>query len=90
MRITFELNGQRKTVEADPETPLLWVLREDLEQPGTKFGCGRALCGACTIHVDGEAVRSCSFPVRYAEGKKVGWRDGVHAVWCILKYNLLR
>ena len=77
MQITFELNGRRKTVEADPETPLLWVLREDLEQPGTKFGCGRALCGACTIHVDGEAVRSCSFPVRYAEGKKVRTIEGL-------------
>lgn len=77
MRITFELNGQRKTVDMDPETPLLWVLREDLEQPGTKFGCGRALCGACTIHVDGEAVRSCSFPVRYAEGKRIRTIEGL-------------
>jgi len=79
MKVSFQLNGTARTVDADPDTPLLWVLREDLELPGTKFGCGRALCGACTVHVDGRAVRSCSFPVRYAEGKAVRTIEGLEA-----------
>ena len=58
-------------MEAEPDKPLLWVLREDLGLTGTKFGCGQALCGACTLHVDGEAVRACAFPIRFAEGKSI-------------------
>ena len=54
---TLNVNGQTKNVDADPDTPLLWVLRENLQLTGTKFGCGMALCGACTVHLDGEAVR---------------------------------
>lgn len=71
MNITFQLNGERKSVEAEPDKPLLWVLREDLGLTGTKFGCGRALCGACTLHVDGEATRACAFPIEFADGKSI-------------------
>lgn len=61
--ITLNVNGQERRVDVDPETPLLWVLRDNLELTGTKFGCGMALCGACTVHVDGVPTRSCSTPV---------------------------
>ncbi len=71
MSIETTINGRVRRVEATPDTPLLWVLRDELGLVGTKFGCGRALCGACTVHVDGQAVRACSFPIRYAEGKDV-------------------
>lgn len=62
---TFQMtvNGQRKEVQADPSTPLLWVLREDLKMTGTKYGCGVSACGACTVHVDGVATRSCILPI---------------------------
>ncbi|MEE4454915.1 (2Fe-2S)-binding protein [Novosphingobium resinovorum] len=63
MAIRFTLNGRPRTVNADPEKPLLWVLREDCRLPGTKFGCGAGLCGACTVHLDGEAIRSCITPI---------------------------
>lgn len=63
MAYTLTVNGQSHQVEADPGTPLLWVLREKLELTGTKFGCGVAACGACTVHVDGVATRSCSLPI---------------------------
>lgn len=63
MNYRIQVNGEARTVEAEPDTPLLWVLRDDLELTGTKFGCGRALCGACTVHLDGQAVRSCSYPI---------------------------
>ena len=63
MAITLTVNGASHTVDVDPDTPLLWVLRDQLGLTGTKFGCGAALCGACTVHVDGEAVRSCVMPV---------------------------
>lgn len=69
MQITFSLNGESKTIEDDGQTPMLWILRDELGMTGTKFGCGRAFCGACTIHVDGEAVRACAFPAKYANGK---------------------
>jgi isoquinoline 1-oxidoreductase alpha subunit len=59
MQYTLKVNGQAKTVDVDPETPLLWVLRDGLDLKGTKFGCGMALCGACTVHIDGVATRSC-------------------------------
>ncbi len=69
--IKISVNGKPVTVDADPEMPLLWALREDLQLTGTKFGCGMALCGACTVHVDGKPVRSCSTPLSAVAGKKV-------------------
>ena len=69
--IKLSVNGKAVTVDADPEMPLLWALREDLQLTGTKFGCGMALCGACTVHVDGKPVRSCSTPLSAVAGKKV-------------------
>jgi isoquinoline 1-oxidoreductase alpha subunit len=63
MAPTLKINGTRHDVDVDGDTPLLWVLRDVLGMPGTKFGCGQALCGACTVHVDGQAVRSCQTPV---------------------------
>lgn len=77
MRIELTVNGKSSTIEAESDTPLLWVLRERLGLPGTKFGCGRALCGACTVHLDGMAVRSCSLPVRFADGKQVRTIEGL-------------
>lgn len=71
------VNGERRVVDADPSTPLLWVLREGLSLTGTKFGCGAAQCGACTIHVDGHAVRSCVFPVGALEGREVTTIEGL-------------
>lgn len=61
--ITLSVNGQPRRLDVDPDTPLLWILRDDLKLTGTKFGCGVAQCGACTVHVDGQPVRSCQFPV---------------------------
>ncbi len=69
--IALSINGKRREVDAAPETPLLWVLRDSLRLTGTKFGCGIAQCGACTVHLDGQAVRSCATPVSAAVGKKV-------------------
>jgi len=77
MRIELTVNGKSSTIEAEPDTPLLWVLREQLGLPGTKFGCGRALCGACTVHLDGMAVRSCSLPIEFANGKQVRTIEGL-------------
>ena len=77
MQISFTINGTPKQVDVDGDTPLLWVIRDLLELKGTKFGCGKAACGACTIHVDGHAVRSCSFAVKYAEGKVVTTIEGL-------------
>ena len=76
---TYELNvnGQRKQVNVDPSTPLLWVLREELKLTGTKYGCGIAQCGACTVHLDGAPVRSCSLPVSAAEGKQITTIEGL-------------
>jgi isoquinoline 1-oxidoreductase alpha subunit len=68
---TLTLNGQRVTLDVDPTMPLLWAVREERGLTGTKFGCGAALCGACTMHVDGQPVRSCSLPVSAAAGKRV-------------------
>ena len=77
MKVTFNINGNSQTVEVEESTPLLWVVRDTLDLKGTKFGCGKAACGACTLHVNGEAVRSCSFPVKYAEGKQVTTIEGL-------------
>ncbi|MFT5355524.1 MAG: isoquinoline 1-oxidoreductase alpha subunit [Polyangiales bacterium] len=77
MRISLTLNGQARSIETDGEQPLLWVLRDELELKGTKFGCGKAACGACTIHVDGDAVRSCSFAAKHADGKAVVTIEGL-------------
>ena len=87
MKVTFTINGQEEAIEIeDGNTPLLWVIRDLLNLKGTKFGCGKAACGACTLQVNGEAVRSCSYAVKYAEGKKVrtieglGTRENPHPV----------
>jgi isoquinoline 1-oxidoreductase alpha subunit len=77
MPTTFQLNGQSVTVTANPETPLLWAIRDELGLKGTKFGCGKAACGACTLHVDGNAVRSCSFAIKYAAGKAITTIEGL-------------
>ena len=77
--IIFTVNGKRTQVDVDENTPLLWVLRENLHLTGTKFGCGMALCGACTVHLDGEAVRSCMTPVSRAAGKQVTTIEGLSA-----------
>jgi isoquinoline 1-oxidoreductase subunit alpha len=71
------INGQTRTVDAAPDTPLLWVLRENLGLTGTKYGCGVAACGACTVHVDGVAMRSCSLPISSLVGKKVTTIEGL-------------
>ena len=75
--ITLRLNGAERELDVAPDTPLLWVLREQAELTGTKFGCGAALCGACTVHVDGEATRSCVTPVSSVAGRAVTTIEGV-------------
>ena len=75
--INLEINGKKRGVEVDPGTPLLWVLRDNLGMTGTKFGCGMALCGACTVHLDGKPTRSCITPVSAAAGKKVATIESV-------------
>jgi aerobic-type carbon monoxide dehydrogenase small subunit (CoxS/CutS family) len=75
--ISLEVNGKKYDFDADPDTPLLWVLRETLGLTGTKYGCGMALCGACTVHVEGEAVRSCVTPVSSVNGKKITTIEGI-------------
>lgn len=75
--ITFTVNGQARSVDVEPETPLLWVLRDTLGLTGTKFGCGIALCGACTVHVDGQAMRSCVVPVSSIQGKQITTIEGL-------------
>ena len=77
MAIGFTVNGKDVSVSAEPDTPLLWVLREDLALTGTKFGCGIAACGACSVHVDGELTRSCSVPVSEIVGKAVTTIEGL-------------
>ncbi len=74
---TFTLNGRTVTVQAEPDTPLLWVLRGELQLTGTKFGCGMSLCGACTVHLDGEPARSCSTLLSQAAGKAVTTIEGL-------------
>ncbi|MBV9530718.1 MAG: (2Fe-2S)-binding protein [Bradyrhizobium sp.] len=79
MAISFEVNGQQKSVDVDPQTPLLWVLRDALNMTGTKYGCGIAACGACTVHIDGQPARSCSYPVSGVAGKKITTIEGLSA-----------
>ena len=75
--VTLNINGKDTSVDAEPDTPLLWILRDTLQLAGTKFGCGMALCGACTVHMDGQPVRSCSTPLSAAAGKKIVTIEGV-------------
>ena len=75
--INLNLNGKKQVVNVDPKTPVLWVLRDHLDLVGTKFGCGMAQCGACTIHVDGKAVRSCILPVSQVENKEIITIEGL-------------
>jgi aerobic-type carbon monoxide dehydrogenase small subunit (CoxS/CutS family) len=77
---SLTVNGTAHQLDVAPDTPLLWVLREHLGLTGTKFGCGMALCGACTVHVDGEAVRSCSAPLSSVAGRKVVTIEGLAAL----------
>jgi len=77
MPVSLTVNSQRRDADVDPNTPLLWVLREDLGLTGTKYGCGIAQCGACTVHVDGEPLRSCSAPVSAVAGKRVTTIEGL-------------
>jgi isoquinoline 1-oxidoreductase alpha subunit len=77
--ITLDINGKQLTTDAPGDTPLLWVLRDSLNLTGTKFGCGMALCGACTVHIDGQATRSCTLPVSSAAGKKITTIENVAA-----------
>ena len=79
MAISLTVNGRPATLDVDPEMPLLWVLRENLGLTGSKFGCGIGACGACTVHMDGQPVRSCSIPVRIANGTKVTTIEGIAA-----------
>ncbi len=74
---SFTLNGQETTAEVDPAMPILWVVREKLGLNGTKFGCGIAQCGACTVHLDGQPVRSCSTPISEAEGRAITTIEGI-------------
>ena len=79
MAITFTVNNKPASVDAGPETPLLWVVREHLKLTGTKYGCGAGMCGACTVHLDGKAVRSCQTPVAMVVGKNVTTIEGLSA-----------
>jgi isoquinoline 1-oxidoreductase subunit alpha len=71
MSVNFNLNGKTVSSKVEPDTPLLWVIRDELGYTGTKFGCGAGLCGACTVHLDGQAIRSCQTPVSAVSGRKV-------------------
>jgi isoquinoline 1-oxidoreductase alpha subunit len=79
MTIALTVNGKAASVTAEPDTPLLWVLREHLKLTGTKYGCGSGLCGACTVHIDGKAVRSCQTTAAQAQGKKITTIEGLSA-----------
>ena len=75
--VSFEVNSEQESYEGNIETPLLWVLRDHLNLTGTKFGCGTGLCGACTVHVDGEARRACVVPIKAVEGRSVTTIEGL-------------
>ena len=75
--MSLNVNGKTTQIDRSPETPLLWVIRDELKLTGTKFGCGMAMCGACTLHIDGEAVRSCSVPVESIAGKNITTLEGL-------------
>ena len=77
MSIALEINGKTLQVEAEADTPLLWVLRDELEMTGSKFGCGIAQCGACTVHADGQPIRSCSTPIEALAGVKITTIEGL-------------
>jgi isoquinoline 1-oxidoreductase alpha subunit len=77
--LTLDINGKTTRVDAEPDTPLLWVLRDYLDLTGTKFGCGMALCGACTVHLDGQPTRSCVTPISTVSGKKITTIEGLSA-----------
>jgi isoquinoline 1-oxidoreductase subunit alpha len=79
MAIIAQVNGKAVSIEAEPATPLLWVIREELGMTGTKFGCGIAACGACSVHVNGEITRSCSIPVSEVAGKSITTIEGISA-----------
>jgi isoquinoline 1-oxidoreductase subunit alpha len=79
MQINLTVNGQSQKVDVEPETPLLWVLRDNIGLTGTKYGCGIARCGACTVHVDGQAMKSCQVPASAAVGKKITTIEGLSA-----------
>ncbi len=79
MAISFNLNGSTVSVQAEPDTPLLWVIRDEVGLTGTKFGCGAALCGACTVHLNGSPIRSCQTPVSAVAGKKVATVESLSA-----------
>jgi isoquinoline 1-oxidoreductase subunit alpha len=79
MPTSFTLNGNPTTLDADPAMPLLWAIREVAALPGTKFGCGMALCGACTVHLDGQAVRSCVLPLGNVAGRQVTTIEGLRS-----------
>lgn len=79
MAITLNVNGQTRSVDVEPDTPLLWVLRDTLALTGTRFGCGIAACGACTVHLNGRAVRTCTLPVSAAEGADITTIEGLVA-----------
>jgi isoquinoline 1-oxidoreductase alpha subunit len=76
-RLALEINSRKQTIDADPQMPLLWVLRDLLNMTGTKYGCGIGLCGACTVHMDGAATRSCQTPVANAAGKRIVTIEGL-------------
>lgn len=79
MKVTLSVNGTSRTVDVPADMPLLWVLRDVLDLKGTKYGCGQALCGACTVHVNGDAVRSCQLPASTMNGRKVTTIEGLDA-----------
>jgi isoquinoline 1-oxidoreductase alpha subunit len=79
MAIDVEVNGKSFSIDADPNTPLLWVIREELGLTGTKFGCGIGACGACSVHVDGEVTRSCRIAVAFVAGKRITTIEGIGA-----------
>ena len=79
MTTVLNINGVEHSVDVDDDTPLLWVIRDHIELTGTKFGCGIAMCGACTVHLDGQPIRSCSYPALAAQGRKITTIEGINS-----------